>query len=149
MFQLQVQPNLFLSCLVPWGGIPGAGMSFARLIHIPAAHNDEAQLQTPSDPTWSHPRSAHCASPSAVALAGCVCLSMDIPKPLSFLLLVLEIQSKLPFLEAMGDAVVTKGAAVLYSRDVLLLYLVLVQTLPEPCILPATLSGKKKKVPKA
>lgn len=48
MFQLQVQPNLFLSCLVPWGGICGAGMSFARLICIPAAQDDEAQLQTAS-----------------------------------------------------------------------------------------------------
>lgn len=57
---------------------------------------------------------------------------MDVPKPLSFP--GLEIKSKLIFLEA----VVTKGAAVV------LLYLVLVQTLPEPCVLPATLSGKKK-----
>lgn len=48
ILQLQVQPNLFLSCLVPWGSICGAGMSSARLLGIPAAHDDEAQLQMSS-----------------------------------------------------------------------------------------------------
>lgn len=58
LLQLQVQPNLFLSCLVPWGGMCGAGMSFARLIDIPAAHDGEAQLQTPSflGPTMKPPQ---------------------------------------------------------------------------------------------
>lgn len=70
-------------------------------------------------------------------LGACPWMSQSLP----FMLPVMEIESKLIFLEAVGDAVVTKGAAVV----LLLLCLVLVQTLPEPCVLPATVSGKKKR----
>lgn len=81
-------------------------MGFARLIGIPAAHEDGAQLQTPSlsSPTVKPPQD--CTPCIPLSCGPCwvhVCLSMDVPKPLSFVLPVLEMESKLIFLEAVAQ----------------------------------------------
>lgn len=80
---------------------------------------------------------------------------MDVPKPLSFLLPVLEIKNKLVCLEAVRDAVVPKGAAVavLEGCSAAVVFGAFADTARALCpacyVLPATVSGKKKKVAKA
>lgn len=78
-------------------------MGFARLIGIPAACDDGAQLQTPSLPLPKVKPTQDCTLCIPLSCGPCwvpVCLSMDVPKPLSFVLPVLEMESKLIFLEA-------------------------------------------------
>lgn len=72
-FKLQVQPSLFLSCLVPWGGVWGGDVGFTRLRDIAAP---ACRQQALSSPTRSHPRTAGCPQPPWLCSSLSACVSV-------------------------------------------------------------------------
>lgn len=95
-FKLQIQPSLFLSCLVPWGGVWGGDVGFTRLRDIAAP---ACRQQALSSPTRSHPQDCRLpAAPSAVLLTECTCVCLwPSHSHCPSVLPVLETKSKLVF----------------------------------------------------